>query len=202
MKPLRSAVIGVLLARMLVGCSVRVEFNEKDERDLGTHHVVVKPGSTLKSTSSSTGGGKESYSYSCGGTFIRIQDEELIVNNMRYGTVKAGEGILVDHGKVFVAGQQREGVPLSEQERASAEVLETVQELAGYRVTVRPGASLTMTSQILGKHTLTVAGTKVAIKRDELFVNGRSYGALKPGDSILVDNLKVAVSGQVRQPKK
>jgi len=78
----------------------------------------------------------------------------------------------------------------------------STKELAGYNVTVRPGSSLTSTTQILGKHTLTVGKTKVSIKKNEIFVNGASYGQLKTGDTILVENKKVTVSGKVRETKE
>jgi hypothetical protein len=185
---------------MLFGCSVSV--NEKSETDMGSHHIVVKPGSTFTSSSSSAGGDMETYQFSCGEISVTIQNEELIVNNVKYGKLGIGEAVLIDDGKVYVADQERQGAPLSDQEvLASASVKESTEELAGYNVTVRPGSSFTSTTQILSKHTLTVGKTKVSIKQDELFVNGISYGELKTGDTILVEHKIVSVSGKIREAK-
>ena len=57
-------VAGVAVALALSGCSVQVKMNEKNETDMGSHHVVVKPGSTFTSSSSSSGGDTETYQYS------------------------------------------------------------------------------------------------------------------------------------------
>lgn len=196
-------IVGVVIVVLVAGCSVQVNVNKKKETDMGTHHVVVKPGSTFTSSSSSSGGDNESYQFSCGEISVTIQNEELIVNNVKYGMLKTGETVLIDNGKVFVADQERQGTPMSDQEvLASASVKESTKELAGYSVTVRPGSPLTSTTQIFGKHTFTVGKTKVSIKKNELFVNEVSYGQLKTSDTILVENKKVSVSGKVREQKK
>jgi len=111
---------------------------------MGSHHVVVKPGSIVTSSSSSTGGDNKTYQYSCGVISVTIRNEELIVNDVNYGMLKTGEAVLIDEGKVFVAGRERQGTPMSDQEvLASAIVKENTKELAGYKVTVRPGSSFT-----------------------------------------------------------
>ncbi len=197
-----SAVAGLLVAVGLAGCSIQVKMNEMDETDLGSHHVVVKPGSTFTSSSSSTGGDSETSRYKCGEISIEIRNEELIVNNVRYGQLASGAGILVDHGTVFVGGEKREGTPMTPKEiMEAAPVKETTKELDGYSVTVRPGSSFTSTTQVFGKHTLTVGKTKVAIKNGELFVNGTPFGKLTQGDTILVEQSAVSVSGEAREPK-
>ena len=203
MKPASTMIARVIVLALVAGCSVQVKMNEKNETEMGSHHVVVKPGSAFTSSSSASGGDKETYQYSCGEVSVTIQNEELIVGNMKYGRLKTGESVLIDNGKVFVADQERQGTPMSDQEiLASASVAESTKELAGYNVTVRPGSSFTSTTQVLGKYTLTVGKTKVSIKKDELFVNGTSYGGLKAGDSILVENKKVSISGIIREPKQ
>jgi hypothetical protein len=177
--------------------------NEKSETKMGSHQVEVKPGSTMTSSSSSTGGEENTYQYSCGDVSVTIQNENLIVNNMKYGLLKAGEPVLIDNGKVFVAGQKREGTPMSDNDvQASSPVAESTKKLAGFNITVRPGAPLTSTTDFLGEHTYTVGDTKVSIKDDELFVNGKSYGELKAGDTVLVESKKVTVSGKIREPNK
>ena len=73
--------------------------------------------------------------------------------------------------------------------------------LAGYEVTVRPGATFTSTTEVFGKHTLTVGKVKVSIKNYELEVNGHSYGELQPGDTISIQDSQVRVSGKVRDAR-
>ena len=188
---------------LAVGCSFKIAVNEKNETDMGSHHVVVKPGSTFTSSSSSSGGQTETFQYTCGDFSITIQNEELIVNNVSYGKLNPDDSVLIDNGKVLVENQERKGTPMSDDDiLAAAPVKETTKKLAGYNVTVRPGASFTSTTQILGKHTLTVGETKVSIKKDELFVDGRSYGRLNQGDTILVENSQVHVSGEPRDVTK
>ena len=203
MKPASTMIVGAIILVLVAGCSVHVKMNEQNETKMGSHHVVIKPSSTATSSSSSTGGETSTYQYSSGDVSVTIQDEKLSVNNMQYGKLKTGDSVLIDNGKVFVAGQKRQGTPMSDQEiQTSASVAESTKELAGYNVTVRPGASLTSTTQVLGDYTFTVGNTKVSIKKDELFVNGTSYGELKVGDTILVENKKVTVSGKIRAPKQ
>jgi hypothetical protein len=197
------AVAGMMLGVVLAGCSVQVKMNEKNETDLGSHHVVVKPGGAFTSSSSSSSGDTQTYRYRSGDVSVEITDEELIVNKVRYGQLAPGDDILVDHGVVYVGGEQREGTPMSAEEiMAAAPVKETVKELAGYTVTVRPGASFTTKTEIFGKHILSLGDTKVAIKKDRLFVNETAYGALKPGDTIVVEQGAVSVSGQTRHPEE
>lgn len=196
-------VAGLAVALALSGCSVQVKMNEKNETDMGSHHVVVKPGSTFTSSSSSSGGDTETYQYSCGEVSIEIKNEELIVNNTRYGELTPGVDILVDHGVVFVGGEKREGTPMTSDEiMDAAPVKETTKDLDGYAVTVRPGSSFTSTTQVFGKHTLTVGKTKVSIKNNALSVNGASYGNLTEGDEIVVEQNSVTVSGKKREPNE
>jgi len=200
MKALITPIAGLALIGTLASCSVQVDVNKQSETDMGSHHVVVMPGSTFTHSSSSSGGGGARYEYSCGDVTVQIHNEELIVNNAKYGKLKPGDNILIDHGQVFVANQERKASPMSEEEiLASTPTKETTTDLAGYEVTVRPGSSFSSTTMVFGKHTLTVGRTTVAIKRDRLFVNGKSYGQLEQGDSILVEPSKVTVSGKVRE---
>jgi hypothetical protein len=195
--------LGLIVPLALSGCSFQFNVNEKNETDLGSHHVVVKPGSTFTSSSSSSGGETESYRFSCGDVSIEKKSGELIVNNVRYGELISGVDILVDHGIVFVSGVKRDGSPMSPKEIVdAAPVKETAKDLNGYAVIVRPGSSFTSTTQVLGKHTLTVGKIKVSIKRDELFVNGTSFGSLTKGETILVEQGSVSVSGQHREGKQ
>lgn len=192
-----------VVAAALSGCSFHVKVNEKTETDMGSHHVVIKPGSTFTSSSSSSGGGTNTYQYTCGDVSAEISNDELIVNNVRYGRLDSGVDVLIDHGTVLVSSEKREGTPMTPQEMMdAAPVKETTQDLDGYAVTVRPGASFTSTTQAFGKRTLTVGKTKVAIKNDEIFVNGTPFGSMTKGDTIVVEQGAVSVSGQPRQPRK
>ncbi len=203
MKSAIAILLGVIVFTTLAGCSVQFNVNKEEVTDMGTHHVIVRPGCSFTSSSSSSGGGSETYRFSCGEISVTIQNEELIVNNVKYGVLKSGERILIDNGKVFVADQERQGTPMSDQEvLSSASIEESTKELAGFNVTVRPGSSFTSTTQVFGKHTLTVGKTKILIKKNELFVNETPYGQLKEGDTILVENKKVSVSGKIREKKK
>jgi len=198
-----AVIASLIVALGLSGCSFQVKVNDKNETDMGSHHVVVKPGSTFTSSSSSSGGDTETYHYRCGDVTIEIKNDQLIVNDVRYGTLSPGVEIFVDHGTVLVGGERRQGTPMTPQEiMDAAPVKETTEDLNGYAVTVRPGSSFTSTSQVFGKHTLTAGRTKVSIKNDELSVNGAPYGSLTKGDTILVEQGAVAVSGETREPKE
>lgn len=203
MKAFEIALLVLTPLSLAIGCSFEIAVNEENETDMGSHHVVVKPGSTFTSSSSSSGGKTETFRYTCGDFSITIQNDELIVNNVSYGKLSPDDSVLIDNGKVLVENQERKGTPMSDDDiLAAAPVKETTEKLAGYNVTVRPGASFTSTTQILGKHTLTVGETRVSIKKDALFVDGRSYGRLNQGDTILIENSQVHVSGEPRDVTK
>jgi hypothetical protein len=103
---------------------------------------------------------------------------------------------------MFVGGEKRDGTPMTPQEIAdAAPVKETTKDLNGHAVTVRPGSSFTSTTQVLGKHTLTVGKTKVSIKNDKLIVNGIPFGSLTKGDTVIVEQGAVSVSGESREPE-
>ena len=70
--------------------------------------------------------------------------------------------------------------------------------LAGYDVTVRPGASFTSNTSLFGTDTFTVGEITVSIAGDVLSVNDVSYGSLSAGDTVLVKFGRVYVSGQLR----
>ena len=181
-------------------CDVSLNKSKKSEADMGTHHVVVKPGATFTSSSSATGGKQSRYTFKCGDVTVAIVDEQLIVNGKTYGVLKENDSILIDNGVVHVEGKKVEGKALSAEEQVELGLVEkeTTEELAGYSVTVRPGSRSTIKVDFLGKKTLTVGDVKVAIKDDKLFVNDKTYGTLKAGDTILVEYGNVFVSGQQR----
>lgn len=195
------AIIGFAISLALSGCSFELKINEKNETVMGSHPVVVKPGSSVTSSSSSSGGDTEIHRYRSGEVIIEIKNDQLTVNDVRYGALAPGVEILVDHGTVFIGGEEREGTPMTPREiMDAAPEKETVIELDGYEVTVRPGSSFTTKSSVFGRQTLTVGKTKVSVKDDELFINETSHGSLKAGDTILVDQGSVTVSGERREP--
>lgn len=139
--------------------------------------------------------------YTCGDVSIELNNQELTVNNVRYGKITPGVDILVDHGVLSIDGEIREGEPMSSQEiMVAAPVKETIKELDGYEVTVRPGSSFISTTQVFGRNTLTVGQTRISIRKDELSVNGTPFGTLAKGDTILVEPDGVFVSGESRNP--
>lgn len=97
----------IVTLAMVIGCTVNVSVNNESETDMGSHHVVIKPGSTLTSSSSVTFGDDEKYEFTCGDITVKIENEELIVNEKNYGKLEAGQSIKIDHGTVFVADQER-----------------------------------------------------------------------------------------------
>ena len=212
MKSCGIVILGLVLLIVLVGCSatfsnnrtgeIGSKPNEKSETYMGSHHVTVKPPSTITDSSSSSFlGGNKTYEYSCGDVSITIRNEELIVNNRKYGRLRDGCSILVDNGKVTVTAQKDQGTSMFDK-LIMLSTTESRDTIAGYSVTVRPGSSSISKIDMLGKHAFTVGKTKVSIKKDRLFVNKTPYGRLKQGDSILIENSKVFVAGEPREPTK
>ena len=109
-----SSLLTLLALILLSGCSFNVSVNAESETDMGSHHVVVKPGNSLTSSTSATFGDDATYTFECGAVSVRIENEALFVNDMSYGMLDEGQSIEIDHGKVFVAGQERTGKPVEE----------------------------------------------------------------------------------------
>ena len=105
----------VLLLQAACKCDATLSVNQKSETDLGSHHVVVKPGAAFTETSSVTGGDRAEYIFKCGKITVLIRDEELIVNDKTYGLLKPDDGILIDRGTVYVNDKVVEGKPLSDE---------------------------------------------------------------------------------------
>ena len=110
-----TSILCVLVLSMIVGCTVSVNVNNESKTDMGTHHVVVKPGNAFTSSSSMTGGTEETHTFTCGEVTVKIENENLIVNDKNYGSLQAGQSIEIDHGKVYVATQERTETPVEEQ---------------------------------------------------------------------------------------
>ncbi|WP_417386800.1 hypothetical protein [Gimesia sp.] len=109
-----SSLLTLLAMTLLSGCSFSVSVNAESDTDLGSHHVVVKPGNALTTSSSSTFGDSATHTFECGDVKVKIDNEALFVNDLSYGMLEEGQSIEIDHGKVFVAGQERTGKPVEE----------------------------------------------------------------------------------------
>ncbi|QDU18027.1 hypothetical protein [Gimesia maris] len=107
-----SGLMLLVAVSILPGCSFNVSVNAESETDMGSHHVVVKPGSAMTSSTSATFGDDATYTFECGVVRVKIENEILVVNDLSYGMLEEGQSIEIDHGKVFVAGQERTGKPV------------------------------------------------------------------------------------------
>ena len=199
MKPMRVMLAGLLALLVLMGCTCSVG-NQGMQTMMGTHAVTVMPGSSVVSSSNITSNGKTTYEYTCGATTVRIADDKLVVNNMSYGKLTPTARIDIDSGVVSVNGRVVRGRPLTQRERRQSSNFEATATLDGHQVTVRPGAMMQSTTNIMDRHTLTVGESTVVIENDNLTVNDVDYGSLNAGDKIIVDEGKVKVNGRVRRP--
>ncbi len=108
---MKSTLIGLLwLATVLAiaGCSIKVRANKETEADIGGHQLIVRPGCTFTSNSSLLDGNIATYIFECDEVSAIVQNEKLIVNEMKYGELKTGEKILIENGKVYLSGKPGE----------------------------------------------------------------------------------------------
>ena len=84
-----TTIMGVLLIPFVAGCTVKMG-NPQSSTTMGSHTVVVKPGSSFTSSSSASAGNSSTYSFTSGDITVKIQNNVLIVNNVTYGTLAAG----------------------------------------------------------------------------------------------------------------
>ena len=128
-----------------------------------------------------------------------IPDPYVRVNGLTYGVLMRGASIVVDHGKVLVDGKELEGRQMSQDDvRRAAPAEETTGEVAGYPVTVRPGALSSSAFSAFGSHSFKAGTTTVVVNGNSLQVNAKTYGTLKEGDTIVVEFGRVMVSGKER----
>jgi len=73
-------------------------FNQSGSR-LGSHLVKVSPACRTQESSSSENG---KHRFSCGNTTVNIDQERLMVNDRNYGTLKPGDTVEVENGRVMI----------------------------------------------------------------------------------------------------
>lgn len=89
-------IICLLVLSMIFGCTFSVNINDETETDMGSHHVIVKPGSAITSSTSFTSGADETHTFTCGAVTVKIENEMLIVNEKNYGSLEKGQSIEID----------------------------------------------------------------------------------------------------------
>jgi hypothetical protein len=97
-------------ALLFVGCSSSNNLLlGRVEAQVGTHDVVVTDcyrTSVPPPQQEKTEDGRTIYRYvPCRDADIEIRAEELSVNGKRYGVLKPGDSVTVDHGKVLINGK-------------------------------------------------------------------------------------------------
>lgn len=107
------------------GCTVNFSVNAEREEDLGSHHVIIRPGDTMTTTTESTFGDEATYEFTCGDVKVHIENEALSVNGKSYGMLEPGQEVIVDHGTVSVAGEVRQPVADSQADAPQAEPAES-----------------------------------------------------------------------------
>jgi len=94
------------------GCAEMVKMLEKHKSmltseqsgsRLGTHLIKVSPACWSSESSSS---GEDKHRFSCGGTTIAIEQEQLTVNGQSYGALQPGDTVEVEDGKVIVNAKE------------------------------------------------------------------------------------------------
>lgn len=105
MKPL-NAYACLLALSLLQGCSLQQD--TPDALSLGTHKVTVRPNCITKQIHNRSPGKDKIYNLTCGATQITIMNEELFVNDKRYGRLEKEDAIYVDGGRVFVNSEEVE----------------------------------------------------------------------------------------------
>lgn len=77
------------------------------EITMGTHQIRVIPTGLYTYSSSSISGSEETYIFKTGNTRIKIENDNLFVNDKDFGKVQTNSKILVEQGKVFISGQEK-----------------------------------------------------------------------------------------------
>jgi hypothetical protein len=104
-----------IFAACLIGASISVSCSKSNnvllgrvEAKVGSHPVVVTDcyrtdAPAPQKVEGNAAGGRETYHYTpCRDADILISDEQLTVNGTRYGRLRPGDSVTVDHGKVLI----------------------------------------------------------------------------------------------------
>lgn len=139
------------------------------------------------------------YAYSCNNIKITIQNEMLFVNGKYYGDLQATDSITLNKGKVVINGKEWQ-VKNFPQEKIMAKLRpkKTKEVISGYNVIFIPGFQGFKRSFSNRGETLDNGRVKVTIENDKLTVNGRDCGKLVKGDTVLIQDNEVIVSGRMR----
>lgn len=192
------------IAVALTGCEVEKMMRaDKTVNVVGTHRVTVEPGSPyVRNTSTGIGAGRV-YEYTCAETRIIIRQDDMRVNQLSYGPLKPSDEVLVSYGSVYVNGARVDGkMPVEKRDPELPEygVPESTTRLGGYSLRVRPGHKNKSRFHLQGSYVWRLGEQRFAVKDDEFFIDDVNFGKLTDGDTIMVENGKVFVSGRERLP--
>lgn len=192
------------IAVVLVGCDEnKMMRTGRTVNVVGTHQVTVEPGSPyVRSTTTGVGAGRV-YEYTCAETRIIIRQDDLRVNRLSYGPLKPADEVLVSYGSVYVNGSKVEGrtpVEKRDPELSGYSVPESTTRLGGYTLRVRPGHNNKSRFHLQGAYVWRLGEQRFSVKDDEFFIDDVNYGKLLEGDSIMVEQGRVFISGRERLP--
>jgi hypothetical protein len=168
--------------------------------EIGSHQLVIKPFYPLKEASKRIGG-ETVMVYEVGETEVRLKDEELLVDNMFYGALEQGDAILVDHGKVMINGDEKEG-----EELIKAKLLDfhdnpvSEHELGDHKLIMSPGAVKFGKMNIGNTYKLVLDGKEIMLKEGKLYVEGVYYGPIKKKATIKIYFDEITVGKKKLKP--
>jgi len=196
---------GKLILYLIFGalfyCECIAGANTQKTVEMGVHKVTIMAECPSDKVTNITNEktGETLYAYSCNNIKITIQNEMLFVNGKYYGDLQATDSITLNTGKVVINGKERQ-VKNFPQEKIMAKLRpkKTKEVISGYDVIFIPGFQGFKRFFSNKGETLDNGRVKVTIGNDKLTVNGRDCGKLVKGDTVLIQDNDVIVSGQKR----
>lgn len=168
--------------------------------EIGSHKLVIKPFYPNKQIPVATTGEGVAV-YKVGETVVRIKSSKLVVDDMFYGELPGGSGILVDHGQVAVDGKDRTGEEMTKKELLEYhDVPRSEHELAGHKIVISPGAVKFGTVSVGDEHRIVLDDREVVIENEILHVDGVCYGEIKPKAKIKIFFDEVTVGKKTLEP--
>jgi len=170
--------------------------------DIGTHQLVIKPFYPYKQKVV-TKSGENVTVYEVGDTIVRIKGDEIVVGDKHYGTLPKGEPVLVDHGKVIVASEEREG-----KEIIRPKLLEfyanpvSEHKVGDYKVVVSPGAEKFGVMSSGETYTLILDDKELKFEEEKLYINGVSYGKIKKKATVEIYFGDISIGDKKIEPEK